>query len=134
MSRRRPWLLDARICWVVLAAFCSLALIPAEARAGLVESRLASGDTLSQRSVQIESIGKALEHELVRQRLADYGLTSEEISAKLQTLSDSQLQQLASLSDEIAAGDGLGVVIALLVIVILVLVILKLYNKEIVIR
>jgi hypothetical protein len=115
-----------------MVAFCSLALIPVQVQASLVDSRLASGESLSQRASQIESIGKALEHEIVRQRLADFGLSPQEISDKLQTLSDAQLQQLASLSDDLAAGNGLGVVIAILVIVILVIVILKLYDREII--
>lgn len=134
MSVRRPWLLDSRICWVVIAAFCCVALIPVQTRAALVESRLASGETLSERAGQIESIGQALEHELVRQRLADFGLSPQEVSDKLQTLSDDQLRQMASLSDDLAAGNGLGVVIAILVIVILVIVILKLYDREIIIK
>ena len=40
-----------------------------------------------------ETIRKALELEVVSQRLADYGLTDKEVSAKLPTLSDEQLHQ-----------------------------------------
>jgi hypothetical protein len=134
MHPHRPWILNGSFCWTVLLAFCCLALFPVETRAALVESRLASGETISERSVQIETIRQALEKEVVHQRLADYGLSQEEILAKLPTLSDAQLHQLAALSDDIVAGDALGGVIAVLVIILLVVLILKVSGKEIIIR
>jgi hypothetical protein len=134
MNGKRPWMLDLRICWTVLVAFSCLSLMPLEARAAMIESRLADESAISERVTQIESIRQVLEHELVAQRLADYGLSAQEISAKLPTLSDEQLHQLASMSQDVAAGDGLGVVIGVLVIVLLVIVILKLMNKEVIIR
>jgi hypothetical protein len=134
MQTRRSWVLDVRICWTVLIVFCSLSLIPANGSAALVPSRLADGAGMTERTAQIETIRQALEKEVVAQRLADYGLSAEEITARLPSLSDEQLHQLSSLSKDIVAGDGLGVVIALLVIVILVIVIVKLMDKEIIIR
>ncbi|MEZ4483462.1 MAG: PA2779 family protein [Syntrophotaleaceae bacterium] len=76
----------------------------------------------------------ALETELVAQRLADFGLSPQEVAAKLPTLSDDQLHQLAGLSDSLAEGGILGTVIAVLLIVLLVVVILKIVDKEIIIR
>lgn len=134
MSNRSRLLLDARLCWIVLAAFCCLALIPVEARAAMIESRLAGGETLSERAAQMETIRQALEKDVVRQKLTDYGLTAEEISAKLPALSDAQIHQLAGLSEDIVAGDGLGAVIALLIIILLVVIILKVSGKQIIIR
>ncbi len=127
-------LLDARICWTVLLAFCLLSLVPAQGRASLVESRLASGETLTQRTVELTKVRQALEQDVVAQRLADFGLSQEEVAAKLPTLSDDQLHQLAGLSDSLAEGGILGTVIAVLLIVLLVVVILKLVDKEIIIR
>lgn len=134
MRPHRPWILDLRLCWTVLLAFCCLVLFPAQSRAALVESRLAGGETLSARSIEIDTIRQALEREVVSQRLADYGLSKEEILAKLPALDDAQLHQLASMSDDIVAGDALGGVIAILVIVLLVVLILKVSGKEIIIR
>jgi len=134
MSERRPWVLDARICWMVLFAFCCLSLIPANGNASLIESRLSGGDSLMKRTAQIETIRQALEQEVVAQRLADYGLSPEEISAKLPTLSDEQLHQLASLSDSLGEGGILGAVITVLVIVLLVIVILKLTDKQVIVK
>lgn len=135
MLKRRIWILDPRICWTVLFAFCCLSLVPVNARASLVESRLADSVTVSERAAQIETIRQALEQQVVAQRLADYGFTPQEVAAKLPTLSDEQLHQMAGLSEDLAAGsDALGVVVALLVIVLLVVVIVKLMDKEIVIK
>ena len=130
---RHKWFFDARICWPVLAAYLFLALVPSDAGAFLVQSRLSSGQTISERTAHIASIQNALEHKVVSQRLADYGLTKEEVSAKLDTLSDEQLHQLASLSDDVGGGV-LGVIIAVLLIILLVVVILKVSDRRIVIQ
>ena len=47
-----------------------------------------------------------------------------------------ELHQLASLTDRAAAGtdSGIGILIGLAILVILIIVILKLMNKEIVVR
>jgi len=134
MFAKRPWVLDLRICWTVLTVFCALSLIPANGNAALVQSRLADGSAVSERMTQIETIRKVLEKEIVTQRLADYGVSAQEISAKLPTLSDEQLHQLAGMSTDLAAGDGLGVVIGVLLIVFLVIVILMLLDKKVIIR
>lgn len=135
MTKRSGWILDSRICWLVLLAFTGLFLLQAPAEASLIPSRLASGElATAERQAQIDSIRQALEQDLVSQRLADYGLTPAEISAKLPTLSDDQLHQLASLSKSAGEGGILGEVIAVLLVILLVVVILKLMNKEIVIR
>lgn len=134
MNVRFSRILDLRICWMVLLTFCVLSLTPSNGSASLVESRLSSGETLSQRSIELNKIRQALETDVVAQRLADFGLSQEEVAAKLPTLSDDQLHQLAGLSDSLAEGGVLGTVIAVLLIVLLVVVILKLADKEIIIR
>jgi hypothetical protein len=95
---------------------------------------LADGQVVSERNTDLETVRQALEHELVAQRLADYGFSKEEVQIKLQTLSDAQLHQLASVADDLAAGaDGLGIVVTVLVIILLVIIILKLTNNKIVV-
>jgi hypothetical protein len=119
---------------MVLFAFCCLSLIPANGSASLIESRLSGGESLMQREAEIETIRQTLEREVVVQRLADYGLSPEEVSAKLPTLSDEQLHQLASLSESLGEGGILGAVIAILVIVLLVIVILKVTDKQVIVK
>jgi hypothetical protein len=134
MFVKRPWVLDLRICWSVLIVFCALSLIPSNGNAALIQSRLADGSAASTRIAQIETIRKVLEKEVVAQRLADYGVSVQEVSAKLPSLTDDQLHQLAGMSTDLAAGDGVGFVIGVLLIVILVIVILMLLGKKVVVR
>jgi hypothetical protein len=134
MSLPRLWILDARICWMVLIAFSFLSLVPANGNAGLIGSRLADGTFGAERQGQIETIRQTLEQQVVAQRLSDFGLSPEEVSAKLPTMSDEQLHQLAGLSKDVAAGSVIEAVIAVLLIVFLVVVIMKLMDREIVIR
>jgi hypothetical protein len=134
MRIRTARILDVRIGWIVLLAFGVLSLMPANSRASLVQSRLSNGEILSQRNLELSKVRQALETEIVAQRLADFGLSREEVAAKLPTMSDEQLHQLAGLSDSLAEGGVLGAVIAVLLVVLLVIVILKLVDKEIIIR
>ena len=129
------WALNFRIVWVALAAFAIFSSAPPPVQAALISSQLSDGQIVSERNTDLDTVRQALEHQLVAQRLADYGFSKEEAQLKLQSLSDAQLHQLASVADDLAAGaDGLGIVVTVLVIVLLVILILKLSNKEIIIR
>ena len=129
------WALNFRIVWVALAAFAIFSSAPPPVQAALISSQLSDGQIVSERNTDLDTVRQALEHQLVAQRLADYGFSKEEVQLKMQSLSDAQLHQLASVADDLAAGaDGLGIVVTVLVIVLLVILILKLSNKEIIIR
>jgi Uncharacterised protein, DegV family COG1307 len=134
MTNPRPWILNLALGWLVLVCFSTLALFPAQTQAALIESRLADGGLASVRAVETETIRLALEKQIVAQRLADYGISASEVMAKLPTLSDEQVHQLASLSDDLAAGGVLGEVIAVLLIILLVVVILRLMDKKIIVK
>lgn len=135
MNTAPRWFLNSRIIWIILLTFTVFSISPPTARAAMIESQLSGGYVVSQRVTDLETVRQALEHELVAQRLADYGFSKEEVQLKLQTMTDAQLHQLASVSDTLAeGGDGLGVVVTILVIVLLVIVILKLTDKQIIIK
>ena len=135
MYMHRLWILDSRICWMVLFTFTLLCLAPTNTHAGLMESRLSTGEAYSQRAADLEKVRQVLQQEVVAQRLADYGFSSAEIAAKLPTLSDEQIHQIAGLTDNLAeGGNGLGVVVTVLVIILLVIVILKLTDKQVIVR
>ncbi|HKL49165.1 MAG TPA: PA2779 family protein [Desulfuromonadales bacterium] len=135
MLKARSWILDARVATGVLFAFAVLVMLPAPTRAAIVESQLSSESGQSLRAQELETVRQTLEREVVVQRLADYGYSKAEVMAKIQTLSDEQLHQIASVSDNLAeGGDGLGVVVTLLVIVLLVVLILKLSDREVIVR
>jgi len=87
------------------------------------------------KEAEIEKVQKVLEMQIVADKLQAYGLSAEEVKAKLHSMSDEQLQVMAQASDRVlAGGDGAGFVIAVLVIIILVIVILKLLDKRIIIK
>ncbi|PTN37166.1 PA2779 family protein [Desulfonatronum sp. SC1] len=126
-------ILNARLCWAVLTVFCFFSFIPPNAEAFLAQSRLSSGEIISERTAQIATIQGALEHKIVSQRLQDYGMSKAEVVAKLDTLSDEQLHQLATLSGDVGGGV-IGAVIGVLLIILLVVVILRVSDRRIVIQ
>jgi hypothetical protein len=130
---REKWFFDMRVCWPILVAYLFIALIPSNAEAFLAQSRMSSGEIVAERSAHIASIQAALENKVVAQRLADYGLTPEQVDAKLGTLSDEQLHQLASLSGDVGGGI-VGAIVAVLLVVLLVVLILHFSGKRIVVN
>lgn len=135
MKSSFSWILNHRLIWIIVFVFTVFTAAPPSARAGLIVSQISNGQMVSERSADLDKVRQALEHQLVAQRLADYGFSKEEVQLKLQTLNDAQLHQLASVSDTLAEGaDGLGVVVTVLVIILLVIVILKLSDKQIIVK
>ena len=129
----RKWFFNQRICWMVLVTYAIFALIPNNAEAFLAASRFSSGEAITEQTLCTGSIQAALEHKIVAQRLADFGLTRDEVLAKLEGMSSEQLHQLAGLSHDVGGG-ATGTVIGILVIIILVIVILRLSDRRIVIQ
>lgn len=106
----------------------------APALAGLVDSKH-TFEVSSQRDQDMQKVQRALESKIVQDKLKAYGLSKEEIQEKLSQLSDDQIHTLAKASDKVlAGGDGIGLAIAVVVLLILVVILLKLLNKEIIIR
>ncbi|MCX7857231.1 MAG: PA2779 family protein [Deltaproteobacteria bacterium] len=100
---------------------------------GLVASYFSSDQYIN--PDDIDKIKNVLEMKIVAEKLKAYGLSPEEVKAKLSEMSPEQIHMLAQASNNLlAGGDGIGFVIGVLVIVLLVLVILKLLNKTIVIK
>ncbi len=110
-------------------------LMVSPAVAGMVGTVTSQGAASETRQDEMSRIQRALETEIVKEKLKAHGLTPGEIELKLEGLSDGQIHMLAQASDRVlAGGDGLGVVIAILVIILLVILILKLTDKSIVIK
>jgi len=92
-----------------------------------------SADSLT-RERDLATVQRVLEHKMVKERLQALGYNDEEIKARLDRLSDTEIHSFAAQLDSLTVGgDGLGVIIALLVIIILVIIILKLMDKKIVV-
>lgn len=103
------------------------------AEAGLIASHLSRAEARSEDLAKVQSF---LENKIVVQKLVDYGVSPEEATAKVEAMSAQDLHRLASLTDRAAAGtdSGIGLLIGLAILVILIIVILKLANKEVVVR
>lgn len=125
--------------------FCSMALLMAcmmgvlgsirgEAVAGLIASH--GTEDASFREADLGKVQSFLERKIVLQKLADYGVSAEEAMAKVRGMSNSDLHRLASLTDRAAEGadSALGFLIGVAILIILVIVIVKLMNKEVIIR
>lgn len=95
-----------------------------------------AGQAGNTRQDDIRAIQKTLESTVVKQRLLDFGLSSEEAMARINTLSDDQVHQFASRLDALQAGadDGLGVIIFLLVVAIIVIVVLQATGHRVVVK
>ena len=103
------------------------------AEAGLIASHLSEAEARSEDLWKVQSF---LENKIVVQKLVDYGVSPEEAKAKVETMSAQDLHRLASLTDRAAAGtdSGIGILIGIAVLIILIIVILKLMNKEVIVR
>ncbi len=95
--------------------------VPAAPREDAVNPGQPSGN----RAADMARIQVVLESNVVRQKLMDLGLTSEEAMARINKLSDYQIHQLASRLDSIQAGGagGSGLIIILLLVIIILLLI-----------
>ena len=103
------------------------------AEAGVIASGV-SGE--GSRAEDLSKVQSFLENKVVVQKLIDYGVSPEEAKAKVEAMSSQELHRLASLTERVAAGadDALGILIGIAILVILVIVIIKLMNKEVVVR
>lgn len=118
---------------LILMTFTPASLISASAEAVTVDSQMISpGENAStKREIDEIKVRRALENKIVAEKLMSHGLTKEEVSQKLNQMSDEQVHQMASLSDRIPAGgdSGLAIIVTILVVVALVLLIIFLYKR-----
>ena len=119
-------LLARRITIILIILMSLISLVPRVEAAFIPSSDSRNG---LMRNQNIQTIQKALESKIVKQRLQDLGFSEEEIQERLNQLSDEEVHSLAMQIDSLSQGGILGVVIAVLVIVVLVLVIMKLMDK-----
>ncbi len=127
LSRFSPW---RWLVWVLAAWMGGLAAVPAPAAAAPAPTHLALA--AADRGAGLTAIQAFLERKVVRQRLADLGLSPEEIQARLPELTDAQVHALAGRIEGLqAGGDGLGIAIGILLVVLIVIVILKITDTKI---
>ncbi len=122
-----------QIAFYLVLVMAVLSIVP-RVDASMVDSELIT-KALSQRQTDINKIQRFLESEIVQKRLKALGYSSEEISKRLNSLSDEELHQFASRVDQlrIAGDSGLSVIVTLLVIAILVVFLLQLTGHRVVV-
>jgi hypothetical protein len=108
----------------------------APAAAGLASSGLSGATTIaSTRDADLLVAQRGLENKLVAQKLRDYGVSPADAQMRLASMSDRDLHTLASASKGLpSGGDATGAIIGVLIVVILVIVVLKLMNRQIVVK
>ncbi len=111
---------------------------PAEAMfvpAAPVQGAADLAKTSQDRSADLARIQTALESKIVRQKLADYGLSPEQTLAKINGLSDRQIHELATHTNSIqAGGDPADVFFGLMIVALLVVVLVFLLQHRIEVR
>jgi hypothetical protein len=91
-----------------------------------------AADVSAGRAADLANVQGALESTIVQQRLLDYGLSPEDAMARVNKLSDEQINQLATHTDSLqAGGDGGSVLVALVVIGLLVVLLVYLLEGRI---
>jgi hypothetical protein len=106
------------------------------ALAALAPSQTTGATTISSaRDADMLVAQRAFENKIVAQKLRDYGVSPEEAQIRLANMSDEDLHTLASATKGLpSGGDGTGAIIGILVVIILVIVVLRLMNREVVVR
>jgi hypothetical protein len=130
--RRTAWFFSLALTMACVMGV--LGSIRGEAVAGVIASH--GKDSMVARNVDMTRIQSFLEQKIVLQKLSDYGVSADEAMEKVRAMSDRDMHRLATLTDRAAEGtdSGLGILIGLAVLVLLVVLILKLMNKEVIVR
>lgn len=121
------------VCWYLALFLSGIVVVPSTVNAAFISS---SEITLSGiDSDVLNEVRLALENDLLAERLGELGLSSEEIKSRLDALSpDEHEAVLADMERIQAGGDGAGSLIGLAILVLLIILIIKLLDKEIVIK
>jgi hypothetical protein len=118
-----------RIAVMLVVVMGLVSLVP-RVEASFVPSDESSSSV--SRQEDIAAIQTVLEHKLVKERLKDLGYTEDEIKARLDRLSDSQLHGLATQLDTLLpAGGGFEVAVIILLVIIALALILMVTGKRI---
>jgi hypothetical protein len=107
---------------LVIVSFSTLSIISAPTRAAMVDT----GEILKQSQYDLsrKSINSFLDRSEVQNYLVAWGVSPEEAEARIDSLTDEEIENIASRIDRLpAGGDGLGTIVgaALLIFIILLI-------------
>jgi len=120
---QRTSLFIPMVIWTLVVTTLPIAWVPQEGMAMLAPAIPAEAGSGSDRAQDLQSVQRVLENKLVQQRLADLGLTPEEVTAKLDRLSDAQLHQMAAQLDALMPGGQMSLLLTLLLVLVIILLI-----------
>jgi len=87
------------------------------------------------RPSDLEKVRKVLEMRVVREKLKEFGFTTNEIEKRLSELSDDQIHQIALQIDELkVGGDGWAVAFLFLLIAILIVLVIYVTGHRVVVK
>ena len=113
-----------KVLFVLIGAMFIIGMIPNTGNAAVIPAGDADREARAENTAKIQAM---LERKEVAARLTDYGLTPQEVSGRLDRLSDLQVAEIAGQIDRInAGGDTVGLLVSLALLVLLVLLILHL--------
>ncbi len=123
--------------WMLVVTTFLIGWCPPEAGAMLAPPASTVSEPVldANRAADLQRIQRVLESKIVQQRLEDFGLTPDEVNARLTRLSDDQLHYMATQIDALVPGGdaGLSILIAILVIAILAVILVYLLGHRIVV-
>ncbi|MGJ3256697.1 MAG: PA2779 family protein [Alcanivorax sp.] len=112
MTKRITGILSAS-----LLLFMQLMIVPA------AQAAMIGNDTVIQqqdRATMKAQVMELMDHKVAAKALGDYGVSKDQVSQRLDRLTDQELQQLAQKAEELPAGQGVvGVILAIILILIL---------------
>lgn len=120
-NAQRTSLFVPMIIWTLVVTILPIAWVPQEGIAMLAPATPTTGS--DPRAEDLQKVQRVLENKLIQQRLEDFGLTPEEVNAKLAGLSDAQLHQMASQLDALMPGGQVGLLVTLLLVLVIILLI-----------
>ena len=125
-------LLVRRIAILLVVSMAFISIVP-RVQAAFVPSDESFSSSMRQQDMA--TVKKILEQKLVQQRLKALGYSEQEVTARLDKLSDNELHRLATQLDTLTAGgNGLSVIVSILVIVGIIALILFITGKRLVIQ
>lgn len=112
MSKRITGILSA-----ALLLFMQVLIVPA------TQAAMIGNDTVIQqqdRAATKAQVMELMDHKVAAAALSDYGVSKDQVSQRLDRLTDQELQQLAQQAEELPAGQGvLGVILAIILILLI---------------
>ena len=121
----RPFRKKAQPIAILMIILTMILSVPHQAAAALVDTETILD--MSRGEEARATLKQFMARQDVRSAIVSQGVDPQEADARINSLTDAEVIQLADQIDQLpAAGDALGLLIAVLIIVILVLVIIRL--------